>query len=84
MAKGLAAVGCGPDCPPVQVIVSCDLWHDGSGPSDGPPSGPPACPRCGRPATVRRVEVVTDPDWFNNNAHELAAQAEAGSGSESR
>jgi hypothetical protein len=77
MARDLARLGCGPDCPPVQVVVYCDDWH-GTGPSEGPPSGPSACPRCGRPATVQRVEVVGNPHWFNNDAHELAAQAEAG------
>jgi hypothetical protein len=83
MARDLDRLGCGPDCPPVQVVVAFDDWG-GMGPSEGPPTGPPACPRCGRPATVQRVEVLTDPDFFGNSAHDLAAQAEAGSGGESR
>jgi hypothetical protein len=62
LRRSLDGAGCGPDCPPQAVAVDLPDWF-GTGPSEGATSGPLACPRCGRPAEVRRVTVEFCDDW---------------------
>jgi hypothetical protein len=59
------ADSCGPNCPPLAVVVSYQDGYDGEA-SLGQGQRPPApCPRCGRRARVEEIVVVFVPDFFH-------------------
>jgi hypothetical protein len=65
LEQTLGADICGPNCPPLAVVVSYQDGYDGE-PSREQVQRPPApCPRCGRPARVEEIVVVFVPDFFH-------------------
>jgi hypothetical protein len=65
LERATAADGCGPDCPPLAVMVFHQDGFDGEPSLDQGQRPPAPCRRCGRPAQVLEMVVVYDPNFFH-------------------
>jgi hypothetical protein len=65
LEAGGSASGCGPNCPPLAVVVYHQEGFDGEPSLDQGQRPPAPCRRRGRPAQVLEMVVVYDPDFFH-------------------